>query len=175
MQSPVGISSLLTLSQLKCCSQMYPLHTTRSMKYSFSDYWPIIMIIQTTDKKAITSHKLFGFWVEICQKARSETKYKFIGKWSGSPQRKHKNIYVFLMVYGSSYVMDTSAHPDSADTNGNSMKKSGFHSCSESFILLILTYLETFSDIAKLNMLWVFARLGPKNLNHAFRSRQNLK
>lgn len=93
-----------------------------------------------------------GFRVEICLKARSGTKYKIIGKWSGSPHRKLKNIYVFLTVYGSSYIMDTSANPDSADIKWNSMRKSNFHPCPENLILLILTYLPTFSDMVKLNM-----------------------
>jgi len=54
------------------------------------------------------------------------------------------------MVYGSSYIIDTRANPDSAGTNRKSMR--GFHPCPENLILLILTYLRTSSDVVKLNM-----------------------
>lgn len=75
--------------------------------------------------------------------------------WSGSPKRKLKSIHILLTVYESSYIMDTSANPDSADANGNSIRKSGFHPCQENLILL--------SDTVKLNMHEVFERLGHKS------------
>lgn len=61
----------------------------------------------------------------------------------------------------NSYIMDTNANPDSADTNWKSMRKSGFP-CPENLSLIILTYLKTFSDTVNLNLHCSFARLIPK-------------
>lgn len=122
-----------------------------------------LLSIQTAKEMPITSLKPFlhlGFRVEVCQKARSETEHRIIGKWFENPQRTLKNTFVFLMVYIrdiNSYIMDTNANPDSADTSWKSMRKSGFP-CLENFSLIILICLKTFSDMVKLNLHYVFAR-----------------
>lgn len=75
-----------------------------------------------------------------------------------------ENTYALLMVYIkdiNSYIMDANANPDSADPNWKSMRKSGFP-CPENLSLIILTCLKTFSDMVKLNLHYIFARLIPK-------------
>lgn len=61
-------------------------------------------------------------------------------------------MYVLLVAYRSLYIRDSGANLDSADTNRDSMRKSGFHPPPENLIFLILTYLKTFSETVKLNM-----------------------